>query len=568
MPLYPPISFLAVIPEILLVVAGCLVLLFASSKSQKAQAAAPWITLISVILAAVSVIWMVPQLSNQTELSTTPSGLTYHPLEQGSGLFFGALAGFVRYNALILGFLLTLIAWMQPSKDERGEFFSMMLFSLVGLLILGPAEDLLTLFLALELISIPTYILVALSRKRMNATEAATKYFYLGALSAAVMAYGMSLLYGVAGSTSFADIYAALAGDSNGAFLGDDPFKYSLAVVGLVMTLGGLMFKIAAFPMHFYIADVYQGAGNSVAALLGFVPKFGGIVAIIKIVALTGWWETVTSTGFLSELFWLFWILAALTMTIGNALALRQKSIKRMLGYSGIAHSGYMLVGLMAGPLGGEGFLGDGTAAVLYYMIIYGIANLAAFATLGLLKTPAGRTCETIQDVAGLVRRHPGWAMIIVLAMFTLMGLPPTPGFWGKLSLFGAAISAASQMPAELATQQSWLIGLVIIAALNSALAAAYYLRVIAAVLVHDNEEPATAVDHAMPQAGTMIAAVLLVIFCFRPVDLLNRSREATSRLRSFDGFTSLVQRPRDAATQQQFAPVAFEEQPKPEVAQ
>ena len=198
MPLYPPISFLAVSPEILLVIAGCVVLIVAASKNQRTQAAAPWITLGAIILAAVCVIWMVPTLTEQTTARTTPGGLSYNPLEQGSGLYFGALAGFVRYNALILGFLLTLVAWMQPSSDERGEFFSMMLFSIVGLLILGPAEDLLTMFLALELISIPTYILVALSRKRMNASEAATKYFYLGALSAAIMAYGMSLLYGVA----------------------------------------------------------------------------------------------------------------------------------------------------------------------------------------------------------------------------------------------------------------------------------------------------------------------------------------------------------------------------------
>jgi NADH-quinone oxidoreductase subunit N len=568
-PLYPPISFLAILPEIILVIAGCAVLIVAAAKSERTQAAAPWISLSAIIVAAIGVIWMAPQLLNQVEGTETPGGLLYHALEQGSGLYFGSLAGFVRYNTLILGFLLTLVAWMQPASDERGEFFSMMLFSLVGLMLLGPAEDILMLFLALELISIPTYILVALSRKQMAASEAATKYFYLGALSAAVMAYGISLLYGVAGSTSFADIYVALADRETGAFV--QPFgslEYTLAVVGVVMTLGGLLFKIAAFPMHFYIADVYQGAGNSVAALLGFVPKFGGIVAIIKLISLTGWWESFTSGAYLHEMFWLLWILAAITMTVGNALALRQTNIKRMLGYSGIAHSGYMLVGLMAGPLGGDGFLGDGTAAVLYYIVIYGIANLAAFATLGLLKAHGGKACETLQDVAGLVRRHPGWAMILVLAMFTLMGLPPTPGFWGKLSLFGSALATASEMPAEMATQQSWLIGLVIIAALNSALAAAYYLRVIAAVLLYENDEPATAVDQGMPQAGTMIAAILLVIFCFRPVDLLNRGRQATTRLRNFDGYSSLVHRDRQS-TQRQLTqsrsteiahPVIFEE--------
>jgi NADH-quinone oxidoreductase subunit N len=393
-----------------------------------------------------------------------------------------------------------------------------MLLSLTGLMLVGPAANLAVLFLALELVSIPTYVMVVLSRRGPRSLEGGTKYFFLGALAAAITAFGFSYIYGVTGS-------ATLDGDAMSRF--SDALRdagspaHGLATIGLLLSLVGLMFKIAAVPLHFYIADVYQGAASPVAGLLGFVPKLAGLVAIFKVFTLTGWQTTDGS------LFWVLWIVAALSMTVGNVLALRQTNIKRLLAYSGIAHSGYMLVGIIAGPALGQGIVGNGTAAVLYYVMIYGIANLGAFALLGLLHV-RGRPCETLRDVAGMLRFYPSVALLMALAMFTLMGLPPTPGFWGKLSLFGSALAAADNAPVQ---YHDWIIALVIIAVLNSALAAAYYLRVIAAVLLFENDQPAEPSPREAPMMGALLCGFLLLIFAFYPGALMRQGTDATTSL-------------------------------------
>lgn len=504
-----PIALSALLPEIVLAVAGCAVLFVAQAQREATRRATPWVVLAGLLLALV-ILRPVGWLG-----ATLPGGAV------GGGLFFDNLADFVRISTLILGVLILLVSWVQPPEPERGEFFALMLFALVGLMLVGPASDLVVLFLALELVSLPTYVMVALGRRDPRALEGATKYFYLGALAAALTAFGFSYLYGVTGSSTL----DAVAVDRIIAALSrPGTADHAVATIGLVLSLGGLLFKIAAVPLHFYIADVYQGAASPVAGLLGFVPKLAGLVAIFKIVGLTGW---QTSTG---TLFWLLWLVAALSMTVGNVLALRQTNVKRLLAYSGVAHSGYMLVGLIAGPAGGSGIIGDGTAAILYYAVIYGIANLGAFGLLGLLRSRGG-PCETLRDLAGLVRFHPGIALLLALAMFTLMGLPPTAGFWGKLSLFGSALAAADV--AGGGPERSWTIALVIVAVLNSALAAAYYLRVIAAVLLYEAEESAEPSGREAPLMGVLLCGFLLLVFTFYPNALMRMGRLATDRLLS-----------------------------------
>jgi NADH-quinone oxidoreductase subunit N len=499
------ISIGSLVPELVLAAVGCLVLLLAQAERVAIRRAAPWVTLVGIVAAILI-------LKGGQFWGTPPA----EDLISG-GLAFENLAGFVRLGALIFGVLIVLTNWVQPLDAERGEFFSMMLFSLAGLMLVGPSADLVVLFLALELVSIPTYIMVALSRPGPRALEGATKYFYLGALAAAITAFGFSYLYGVTGSAALdADavsrIKQALADPRSPA--------HAFATIGLLVSIVGLLFKIAAVPLHFYIADVYQGTASPVAGLLGFVPKLAGLVAIFKIISLTGW---QTTSG---PLFWTLWIVAALSMTVGNVLALRQRNIKRMLAYSGVAHSGYMLVGILAGPFG-DSMMGDGAAAVLYYVMIYGIANLGAFALLGLLWV-GNRPCETLRDVAGLLRYYPSVALLMALAMFTLMGLPPTAGFWGKLSLFGSALAAAESAPAAL---RDWIVALVIIAVLNSALAAAYYLRVIAAVLLFESDEPAEPAAREAPMIGALLCGFLLLVFAFYPRPLMRLGRMATDRL-------------------------------------
>jgi len=226
---------------------------------------------------------------------------------------------------------------------------------------------------------------------------------------------------------------------------------------------------------------------------------------------------------------WLLWIVAAVTMTVGNVLALRQTNVKRMLGYSGIAHSGYMLVGILAGPHGGGGLMGDGVAALLYYVVIYGIANLGAFAVLGLLRR-RGEACETLRDIAGLLRRQPTMALLMSLAMLTLMGLPPTAGFWGKLSLFGSALTVSQDLSSS--GYQSWLVALVIIGVLNSAVGVAYYLRVTAACLLYESDEPVEVAPREAQYMGAVACGFLLLIFMFYPNALLNSGRHGTDVFR------------------------------------
>jgi len=497
------VSLGSLLPEVLLAVVGCALLIVGQAARRSARQAVTWITLVTLIVAIVLVRFGVGMPAVDSSVVS-------------SGLAFTSLTAFARMVTLLLGVLITLVSWACPREEERGEFFAMMLFSLVGVMLVASAANLVILFLALELVSIPTYVMIALSRSNPRAVESATKYFFLGAAAAALTAFGFSYLYGVIGGASLDHVAIGRVAEA----LADPAAPaHTIAVIGLLLSLLGVLFKIAAVPLHFYIADVYQGAASPVAGLLGFVPKAAGLLAIFKILTLTQW-NTTEGT-----LFWILWIVAAATMTVGNVLALQQTNIKRLLAYSGIAHSGYMLVGILAGPLG-DGIIGDGTAAVLYYVVIYGIANLCAFAMLGVLRSK-GRPAETLRDVAGLLRYYPSLALLMALAMFTLMGLPPTPGFWGKLSLFGSALAAANLVDLH----QKWIIALVIIAVLNSAVAAAYYLRVIAAVLLYETDEPAEPSERQAPLMGGLLCGFLLLAFMFYPSRLLAMGRSATTTL-------------------------------------
>ena len=504
----PPVSIVSLLPELIIVTAGCVALLLGQAKGRASLAAIPWVGLVGMVAAGLIIKFNPPTVS-----------VGAGAVEILGGLSFDYLADFVRLSALILGIVLLLTAWSEPSDSESGEFFSMFLFALAGLMLVGSASNFLVLFLAIELVSVPTYVMIALSRRSPKAIEACTKYFYLGALAAAITAYGFSLLFGVAGSARFdADamyrISEALATPGTSA--------YAIATVGIVLSIGGLLFKIAAVPLHFYVADVYEGAASPVSGFLGFVPKFAGMIAIMKLVALTGW--QTTSGG----LFWMLWLVAACSMTFGNVLALRQTNVKRMLAFSGVAHAGYMLVGIMAGPAT-ISIVGDGTAAVLYYIVVYGIANLGAFALLGLLRV-RGQACETLTDLAGLVRRYPGLALLMALSMLALMGLPPTTGFWGKVSLFGSGLTLAANAVPD---KQPWIIALVIIAAVNSAIGAAYYLRVTAVVLLYEAEETADPAPREAQYMGAVLCGFLTLLFTFFPSLLMNAGSNATVHLRA-----------------------------------
>lgn len=344
----------------------------------------------------------------------------------------------------------------EPIRSNGGEFYAFFLFSLTGLMLVASADSLIWLFLALELTSLPTYIMVSISTRNPRSQEAGVKYFFLGALGAAIFLYGFALLYGASGTTDIPEIAARFAAGGMGP----------IGTLGVMVALIGMSFKIAAVPMHFYTPDVYQGAASPVSAMLAFVPKAAGFLGIFHVAGVAGWGPGGVGLPLPVEA--LLWVVAALTMTVGNTLALLQTSIKRMMAYSSIAHSGYMLVGIVAGP-GPDGapFWRNGLAAVLFYLLCYGVMNAGVFAVLACLER-RGEEADEIDDVRGLVRSHPhlGWSM--VLCCLSLLGFPPLLGFVGKVGLFTAGVSSGQ-------------IALVVILGVNSAIAALYYLRLVVA---------------------------------------------------------------------------------------
>ncbi len=396
-------------------------------------------------------------------------------------------------------------------RATRGEFYAFFLFSFMGLMLCAGADDLIWLFLALELTSLPTYIMVAISTSRNRSMEAGVKYFFLGALGAALFLYGFTLLYGGTGTTNLAGITQSLANQAAGGEGGAGKIN-AIAMAGLLLSVIGLCFKIAAVPMHFYTADVYQGASASVAAMLAFVPKAAGFFAILLVCSAAGW----SFAGRLpTPLHEVIWVLAALTMTVGNILAPLQTSVKRLLAYSSIAHSGYMLVGVLAGP--GEavgGFASSGVAAVLFYMLSYGIMTLGSFAVLACLertgKDGKPEEIDSFDDLRGLCRSRPVLGYTLVLSALGLLGLPPTLGFFAKLPLFTSL----------------WYAGqgtLLVILAVNSAIAAFYYLRLAGVAWLEAAPSPGP-IDgvRVAPFAFRVIAGVLsaagVIVFAVVPL--------------------------------------------------
>ncbi len=423
---------------------------------------------------------------------------------------------------------------LDSARANAGEFYAFLLFSLTGLMLCCSADDLIWLFLALELTSLPTYVMVSISTPRARSQEAGVKYFFLGAFGAAIFLYGFALLYGACGTTllfgaagepSITASLAAQAAEAGGLS--------PIALVGLIMAVVGICFKIAAVPMHFYTPDVYQGAATTVAAFLAFVPKMAGFVALMLLVSAVGWSFGPNGDALPEALRVTLWVIAALTMTVGNVLAILQNSVKRILAYSSIAHSGYMLVGLIAGPGDGDP-AHNGLAAVLFYMLCYGFMNLGAFAVLACLERRAERRgiddIENVADLRGLCSVHPmlGWTMVLSAA--SLLGLPPLLGFFGKFYLFTSAIAAGE-------------IALVVVLGVNSAIAAFYYLRLVAAPLLEDPDDQTrsftiTAFPTRLLAAVASAAAVVVLVPFASPLMRASDAAAKADAVRAAEGET------------------------------
>lgn len=498
MTLHPLLTALG--PEIILVAAASLMLLAGLSKRRGTVDALPLVGLLAMA-AALAVAHQLRNAGNEAP-SIRNDALTYY----------------VRLIGLSVGAVVLLVNRHVAEPRERAEFLALLLFSLAGLLTVAAADDLVLFFLGLEMVSIPTYILVGLSRLDIRAQEACGKYFFLGAFAAALLLYGLSFVYGVAGTTT---MFGHAGAPSIVATFAEHPRGVSdaLALVGLLLVIAGLAFKLAAVPFHFYAPDVYQGAASPIAGLLAFVPKFAGLVALVRVLSLIGW--TLSS-----PLFWTLWALAAATMTVGNLLALMQHNAKRMLAYSSIAHSGYMLVAVVAGPgaaaVASHAPTRNGVAAALFYIAVYGLMNLGAFAALAYIRRDDDESVEEVHELAGAARRHPWACLALAICALSLMGVPPTAGFFGKLYIFSAAFAAADG-----SAHSTALIWLVILGVVNAAIAAAYYLRLVATCYLGTPGEATRATGCDALRAGLGICAAAMVLLFLFPETLANQAGRA-----------------------------------------
>jgi len=356
---------------------------------------------------------------------------------------------------VMFGVLLFGRDYLRQRRLLTGEYLTLSLLAMLGLLIMASAGSLLVLYLGLEVLSLSSYALVALNRDNGMASEAAIKYFFLGALASGFVLYGMSLLYGVTGSLDIGSV-AQVVGEH--ARAGNFSALLGLALTMLVVGIG---FKLGIAPFHMWLPDVYHGAATAVTALLSTVSKLAAFVLVTKL--LTG-----AAAPLIEQWQQMFAVLAVLSLAVGNLVAIAQSNLKRMLAYSTVSHMGFFLLGVLAGDA-------DGMAASLFYMVTYALTGLAAFGMIMLLSR-AGFEADRIDDFRGLNQRSPWLALVMLVVMFSLAGVPPTVGFYAKLGVIQAVL-------------RHDLLWLAIVAVVFSVVGAFYYLRVIKAIYFDAPEE-------------------------------------------------------------------------------
>ncbi len=392
-----------------------------------------------------------------------------------------AFSGYCRLALLLMGLVFVALAHDQVDDGKAPEYFGSILMIHAGAMLIATANELVFLFVGLELVSIPTYVLLYLGRRGSSSQEAATKYFFLSIFSSALLLFGMAYLYGLTGVTNLKALAYLLHRGS---------VAYPMfGLIGVLFVVAGLGFRVAAVPFHFYAPDVYEGSPAILAALLAWIPKAIGFVAMIRAVtAVVGGVPSLAPQATL-----LCWILAAATMTLGNAVALLQDNLKRLLAYSSIAHAGYLLIGVTAAFTDGDPsasrFLGG--EGVLFYLLTYALMTLGAFGIIIALNSTSAKPVETVEDLAGLIWTRPALAVAMIVCLLSLAGIPPLAGFLGKLWIFFAALSA------DRPGQPPLFRWLTIVGVLNAAVGAYYYLRIVVLMVFRPASEVSGAVSSA-----------------------------------------------------------------------
>jgi NADH-quinone oxidoreductase subunit N len=465
-------DLLTVLPVLILIAGGVAILLIDLAIPTGRKSTTAWLAIVTLLISGLSIL---------TQWGQPANGFFGMVRSDDYALFLDGLLVCIG----LLTVLLTL-RYNEARGIMRGEFYPLILFSLSGMMLMGYAMNLLMVFVAVELLSIPLYILCGIARPRVESEESAMKYFLIGAFASGFLVYGIALIYGATGTTSLSDILAILSGAR--------PYDSGLMLAGAALVLVGLGFKVAAAPFHMWTPDVYEGAPTTVTAFMATATKAAGFAAVLRVFMfgfqpLLATWQPVIAA------------LAVLTMVVGNVAAVMQNNVKRILAYSSIAHAGYVLVGVAAG---GE----LGAIGVLFYLAAYAFSTLAAFAVMSAIGSGKDED-QSLNAYAGLGRRKPLLGLVMAIAMFSLIGIPPTAGFVGKYFLFGAAVA-------------SGLTWLAVVGVLMSVVSAYYYLRVVTTMFIREPEGEGEAIPGNTPRSiAAAVSTALVFVIGILPAPLL-----------------------------------------------
>lgn len=402
-----------------------------------------------------------------------------YPETTFSGMFVDDPVSDLAKIGLYIAVAVTLVYTRQYSANHgifKGEYYTLTLFSLLGMMVMVSSSHFLTLYIGLELLSLALYALIALKRDSTPALEAAMKYFVLGALASGMLLYGMSMLYGATGSLFLVEVANDIAsGQANSM----------LVVFGIVFVVAGLAFKLGAVPFHMWVPDVYHGSPTAITLMIGAAPKIAAMVFVWRILA-QGLGAAVADWQMMLV------VLAVLSMALGNITAIAQTNLKRMFAYSTVSHMGFLLVGILAGTEAGY-------TAALFYILVYVLMSLAGFGIL-LLLSRAGFDCETLDDLKGLNQKNSWYALLMLFAMFSMAGIPPLAGFYAKFAVLKAAVDVG-------------LVWLAVVGVVFSLVGAFYYLRVVKCMYFDEpNDEPVPAARPEMKLVLSLNAVALLVL--------------------------------------------------------
>lgn len=474
----PAVNWSAIGAELILSLTAMVLLILIVLAKQGAKGTVPYLSLAGVIGA----LFFCFSLWGKSEYA-------FHRMVvvDNYSLFFKII--FLITTALTI---LMSIRYLREEGFEHGEYYILVLFAAVGMMFMASAADLIIVFLGLETFSLSIYVLAGFFRTQPKSNESSLKYFLLGAFSTGFLLYGIALIYGATGTTNLKGVYEFVRQIQ----LLTDP----LLLMGMGLLIVGFGFKVASVPFHMWTPDVYEGAPTSITAFMSVGPKAAGFAAFLRVFS-------YALSALQTDWVWILWVLAVLTMTLGNVVAIAQKNIKRMLAYSSIAHAGYILVAMVAASE-------LGTASVLYYMLAYAFMNLGAFGVV-ILYGRKGEENINISDYSGMASKYPLLAATMAIFMFSLAGIPPTAGFVGKFYIFSAAVKAG-------------YIGLAIIGVLNSALSVYFYIRVTVMMYMRSPERELTALEMSPAMVIALIISVIGTLqMGITPSHYLNLARQS-----------------------------------------